>query len=319
MAFDAMISPEGLEYFRILEEFDREHSLVTAKAECLLALVGKVLDRFGRSFYEAESTCDMCNRILWRIFEYDSFKRGDCIKEPFGKFTSYHWGQDSRLERWDSAELIRKSGIRYCPYCNAETVYVIPKSEEANGEDDYRSALDHFLPRSTYPFLGLSIYNLIPSCTRCNTSYKQKRDPLSLLRHGVLPRDGRDMEALRAAHPYIEDIYGCFCMRFSLRGGRLSLRYTSSEDDALSRSRALMENMFRWSQTYTSLFMLEAKNTALVLMKLRPVYVRMIKSAFPHAMLPSLGRMVCGFDMRNEDFMNHRLGKLKIDLYKRYA
>jgi len=41
-----------------------------------------------------------------------------------------------------------------------------------------RPPLDHFYPRSRYPFLGTSFYNLIPSCHQCNSSVKGAKNPL---------------------------------------------------------------------------------------------------------------------------------------------
>ncbi|MEN4760277.1 hypothetical protein ABEG63_08105 [Chryseobacterium sp. C39-AII1] len=36
--------------------------------------------------------------------------------------------------------------------------------------------LDHFLPKSDFPFLSLSIYNLIPSCYSCNSKFKGSKE-----------------------------------------------------------------------------------------------------------------------------------------------
>jgi len=63
------------------------------------------------------------------------------------------------------------SSVRFCPYCNADTVYAI----KVNGRH-VRSDLDHFFPKDKYPFLATSLYNLIPSCSRCNSPIKYNRD-----------------------------------------------------------------------------------------------------------------------------------------------
>lgn len=49
--------------------------------------------------------------------------------------------------------------IYACPYCDSDTI-----SNERN------AWIEHFLPKSKFPFLSCSYSNLIPSCTSCNVS-----------------------------------------------------------------------------------------------------------------------------------------------------
>lgn len=58
-------------------------------------------------------------------------------------------------------EFIRTLGIRTCVYCNAQ--YAIATHE---GEAFYQ--LDHCYPKSKYPFLATSFFNLQPCCGACN-------------------------------------------------------------------------------------------------------------------------------------------------------
>ena len=58
--------------------------------------------------------------------------------------------------------LIKKLNINTCPYCNRNTIYNLNYSSKRT------SKLDHFYPKSKYPFLAVSFYNLIPSCKICN-------------------------------------------------------------------------------------------------------------------------------------------------------
>jgi len=55
--------------------------------------------------------------------------------------------------------------IRTCPYCNRNYIFVVKK--ENNGKV-VKPEIDHFYPKSKYPFLAVSFYNLIPSCGMCN-------------------------------------------------------------------------------------------------------------------------------------------------------
>lgn len=65
--------------------------------------------------------------------------------------------------------LAYESNIEVCPYCNRNWTPNL-KSAENN---IVRCEFDHFFPKSEYPYLGLSLYNLVPSCHTCN---KLKRE-----------------------------------------------------------------------------------------------------------------------------------------------
>jgi len=49
-----------------------------------------------------------------------------------------------------------------CFYCNKDFITNFDKTSTFQ--------LDHFYDKSTYPYLALSLYNLIPSCSTCNSS-----------------------------------------------------------------------------------------------------------------------------------------------------
>lgn len=56
-------------------------------------------------------------------------------------------------------------GVTVCPYCNRSYIFTV-KKDARNGKA--RPQYDHFFPKSIYPYLALSMYNLIPSCAVCN-------------------------------------------------------------------------------------------------------------------------------------------------------
>lgn len=80
---------------------------------------------------------------------------------------------------------IEKLGIRTCVYCNSQytvTVHV----DDKNVKGGYQ--LDHFFPKSKYPFLCISFFNLQPSCGCCN-NWKRERKSLFNLYCESLDRD----------------------------------------------------------------------------------------------------------------------------------
>lgn len=72
---------------------------------------------------------------------------------------------------WNAFKLCASFPYRTCPYCNQ---HYLETERFENGTT--RPALDHFFPESLYPHLAISLYNLIPSCTTCNSNLKSNID-----------------------------------------------------------------------------------------------------------------------------------------------
>jgi hypothetical protein len=75
--------------------------------------------------------------------------------------------------------IVSTLSVDICPYCNEEDI----ESIETEGAE-YRPALDHFYPKAKFPFLALSLGNLVPAGDRCNSTYKEAS---SMLFSGVSP------------------------------------------------------------------------------------------------------------------------------------
>ena len=56
--------------------------------------------------------------------------------------------------------------VKTCPYCNAQ--YLESRTDHRSGRLYTGMQLDHYLPKSQYGLLAMSLYNLIPSCSFCN-------------------------------------------------------------------------------------------------------------------------------------------------------
>ncbi|MDL2030474.1 hypothetical protein OOZ25_14285 [Bacillus subtilis] len=99
------------------------------------------------------------NKFLSWIFNYESFSSSD----PGGK--------------WGPYQLIESLNNSVCAYCNAQFTHIVYRPKNSvEGQVKIRPSLDHFLPRSIHPLLGVSIYNLIPACYTCNSSLKGDKD-----------------------------------------------------------------------------------------------------------------------------------------------
>lgn len=92
------------------------------------------------------------------------------------------YGNDQIYGAYRFVELL---DLKTCPYCNRNYISIIEKNDL--NEKQTRPELDHFHPKSIYPFLAINYYNLIPSCSTCN---KLKSDD----------------DSLKLLHPYDDDI-----------------------------------------------------------------------------------------------------------------
>ncbi len=86
-----------------------------------------------------------------------------------------------------------KLAVRACLYCNAQFTLAVGKSGNAK---KLLFQLDHYHTRRTYPFLSLTMGNLVPCCSSCNIAKSKK-----------------DFGSANFFHPYLEDISANFTFR----------------------------------------------------------------------------------------------------------
>lgn len=65
---------------------------------------------------------------------------------------------------------VEKLDIQTCPYCNRNYIFVVKKGK-------LRPEIDHFYPKTVYPYLAVNYFNLIPSCQTCNKTKSDKFHP----------------------------------------------------------------------------------------------------------------------------------------------
>lgn len=84
------------------------------------------------------------------------------------KFSTSVFNYKSYSKSKGSLEFLQKLDITVCPYCNRQYTFTLSRGGS-------RPQFDHYFPKSNYPYLAVSIYNLIPCCGLCNQS-KSKLD-----------------------------------------------------------------------------------------------------------------------------------------------
>ncbi len=117
---------------------------------------------FQTRIYNNSKITDFGKELL-EIFNYKSFRKG-------------------QKAVWFSNQLNSKS----CIICN--TQYMLITKQKSKTKLLFH--LDHYFPKSVYPYLSLSYYNLIPCCSSCNTG---KSDIVFKLNENI--------------HPYIDNFH----------------------------------------------------------------------------------------------------------------
>lgn len=159
---------------RTLLEYVQSHieSFITADIEMQKNLINemKAYNAVLPRRYRKDDKKYFSYKVIRHLFEvrgYDEFTKG--IKDgDTGEYGAY--------------EFVSLINLKTCPYCNRNYISVIDKKYEHQKKT--RPELDHFYPKSKYPFLAVNYYNLIPSCSTCN---KLKSDDHSV--HLINPYD----------------------------------------------------------------------------------------------------------------------------------
>ena len=91
------------------------------------------------------------------IFLLNEGKTWEDVKEIFD-YTSF-----AKLN--DFSKLVQMMGVTTCPYCNRAFTSTV---ERKNGKIRRHNQIDHYMSKEQYPYLALTLPNMIPVCADCN-------------------------------------------------------------------------------------------------------------------------------------------------------
>lgn len=123
----------------------------------------------------------------------DGFKPfGADMSKVFGTKKFYDLVVDAM--GYDDARSIFRSyvplmGIKTCVYCNAQ--YAVSFTVK-NGKEYAQFEIDHWMPKSEYPYLSISFYNFVPCCPACNKH--KSYQPLSFCLYSESPKGNTSEE-----------------------------------------------------------------------------------------------------------------------------
>ncbi|WP_145335716.1 hypothetical protein [Paenibacillus xylanexedens] len=165
-------------YSYLLNNFDE---LVTGKPEILRNLIVD-LQRMGVNFDSKNSKNRKLYKDMVKVFNYSDF----VSRYP-------------QTSEWGAYTFVSELGVNVCPYCNRQYIFTLCDSRTGRT----RGSIDHFYKKSTYPYLALSFYNLIPSCKLCNSDLKGNKE-FSLDTH---------------VHPFLEGFGKDYTFSLKMRSG----------------------------------------------------------------------------------------------------
>lgn len=221
----------------------------------------------------------------------------DQIKSIFNY--DYLFGKKRNIA-YELAELL---GRNTCTYCNRLYTNTVRVKNPRSGKVIYdlmRPQFDHWFSKSNYPTLALSFYNLIPSCSVCNSSIKHNAD-FQLDTH---------------VHPYRKVVSDQYTFSFYCKGlnrNNVRIRDIGGDKTAHTLSDLKME------EVYNAHSALELKD----LLELRYKYSNNYLEILLNKTFRNLGlgkreacRLIFGIEIDEESFHKRPLSKFKRDILK---
>lgn len=130
------------------------------------------------------------NRVIKRtsrkLKKYKLYNNKEFYQQLSKIFQYSNWRGNGKFE-----EIFNLLDIPICPYCNINPIH---KFNEP-GREIMVTSVDHYYDQATYPYLSLTLSNLIPVCKVCNETFK-KSLPFCIKTH---------------IHPYIDN-YNILCL-----------------------------------------------------------------------------------------------------------
>ncbi|WP_316675853.1 hypothetical protein [uncultured Tolumonas sp.] len=138
-------------------------------------------------FIEEMNQANKASEIKAQLVKLTSIVNGTIqanvhFKEKFPNWLEYlsrSFNYDHVIANF-GVEIVSLIDLHYCPYCADEVIEPFER---------YRPAIDHYYPKSKFPFLALSLHNFVPAGDRCNSRFKKNNDMIGYFNpaHDELP------------------------------------------------------------------------------------------------------------------------------------
>jgi hypothetical protein len=220
------------------------------------------------------------------------------IKKGIEHVFNYDLFIDKCKSRYDAYDLAESLDINTCTYCNRNyTNTVITRKKRKITRPEF----DHFFDKGTNPLLAISFYNLIPSCSICNSSVKGSI-PMSLANH-LHPYLDNNIDNIKFSYKYSKD---------SNNGLRVKVVTTNPSKEKNTVEVFALEEMYN-SHTSELLDLIKTKQY------FSDRYLSILTSNLLKHVIVSkedLYRIVFGTEYNAKDFINRPFSKFKSDILK---
>ncbi|TKT94042.1 hypothetical protein [Dyadobacter frigoris] len=202
-----------------------------------------------------------------------------------------------KLIKYDAYNLADSLDIRTCTYCNRNYTNTVIHS---NGKKITRPQFDHFIDKGTNPLLAISFFNLIPSCSICNSGIK----------------GSKKVNLREYLHPYLDNDINDIKFTYRLSKGKHGHRIVIKTPDT-SKAKKTVE-LFALEEIYNShtgelLDLLQTKQ------HFSDKYLSILDSNLLRGVIVSkeeMYRIVFGTEYHSENFINRPFSKFKSDILK---
>lgn len=144
------------QFFTDLNSIDSVWKLVNMDACQIIPFIEKMEQKYPELANDRKGKSRNPNYNTSRLYK--------CIEKALSNY-----GYDS--EKFPSDSIFMDLGLVVCPYCNRNFIQHIKVGRNRNGKViSVKGQIDHFYPRSLYPYLAITRRNLVPSCPTCNGS-----------------------------------------------------------------------------------------------------------------------------------------------------
>jgi len=210
----------------------------------------------------------------------------------------YFIGLEPNKNLYSAYNLAENLNRRSCTYCNRTYTTTM---RSCKGKKLMRPQFDHWFPKSKYPLLAISFYNLIPSCNTCNSSVKG--DIVLELQNHIHPYlNSNQNEDFVFNYIYSKrlDKYKVYIANKNLDSKTFDTIKTLKIDDMYNAHIEELKDLIKIKQLYSD------------------TYIQKIKAFFPKVIISDdeIFRLLFGTELNNIDFHKRPLSKFKSDILK---
>ena len=208
----------------------------------------------------------------------------------------------SKDESWGRHEYLNMLNVHVCPYCGRQyiTSYGTTKKKWSTAD------MDHYYPKAIFPLLSMNIYNMIPSCSICNSRFKLDKIKRKNQVHLYPYEDSSD------------------CIRFSVKLDSVDALYRINQGDIHLEIKEIQEieksknsiGIFKLNEIYT-----EHQGCVYDIIQKMDLYSeekfnQIFNKNYPNLFSNYEELEHCMFDFLNKDYLDEPLVKMKKEIYE---